>query len=87
MQKIICLLGFVGLGWILYCMFQPVVDWNFGWESFPKNTFEQRFEGIEDINYEEAITSSQSIIDSIQKVSNSPSISIAAMIHGRMVWN
>ncbi|MEQ9006994.1 MAG: serine hydrolase domain-containing protein, partial [Ekhidna sp.] len=70
-----------------YCLFQPVVDWNFGWESIPKNTFEQRFEGIEDINYKEAITSSKSIIDSIQKVSNSPSISIAAIIHGKMVWS
>jgi CubicO group peptidase (beta-lactamase class C family) len=87
MGKLSCLLGLIGLGWVVYCLFQPIIDWNFGWKEIPQNTFEQSFEGIASPIYTDAITRSKAVIDSIHKKSEIPSISIASMIHGKMVWS
>lgn len=81
-----CLLGLIGLGWVLYCLFQPVVDMNFGWKTLPNKVFEAKFEGIVYKKYGAEISRSKQILDSIHNASKSSSISIAAMINGRMVW-
>lgn len=81
-----CLLGLIGLGWVLYCLFQPIVDMNFGWKTLPNKVFEAKFEGIVYKKYGAEISRSKQILDSIHNASKSSSISIAAMINGRMVW-
>ncbi|WP_420578553.1 serine hydrolase domain-containing protein [Ekhidna sp.] len=86
MKKISCLLGLIGLGWILYGLFQPIIDWNFGWEKMPKNRNELTFQGIEDKKYLNAIESSKHHLDSLIEMSEAPSISVAAMINGKMIW-
>ena len=86
MKKAICLLGLVGLVWILYVLFQPIIDWNFGWEKMPKNRNELTFKGLEDKRYLNAIESSKQHLDSLIETSGAPSISVAAMINGKMIW-
>lgn len=81
-----CLLGLIGLGWVLYCLFQPIIDMNFGWHKLPNKVFETKFEGVESKTFNSEISLSKRLIDSIQGVSNSPSISVAAMINGKMIW-
>lgn len=81
-----CLLGLIGLVWALYCLFQPIVDMNFGWEKISKDVFDQKFKGIELKEYQEEVTKAKRLIDSIHTKSYAPSISIAAMINGKMIW-
>ncbi|WP_436516148.1 serine hydrolase domain-containing protein [Ekhidna sp. To15] len=86
MKKSLCILGLIGLGSVIYGLFQPVFDYSFGWETLPNEVFETNFEGIEHEKYLSEITRSKHITDSIHHSSKSPSISVAAMINGRIVW-
>ncbi|SNT31197.1 serine beta-lactamase-like protein LACTB [Ekhidna lutea] len=86
MKRFSCLLSLLGLGWLLYCLFQPIVDWNFGWKDLPENRNNTMFKGVEDEKYLQPIHSSKLHLDSILTISNAPSISVAAMINGKMVW-
>ncbi|MEO9485433.1 MAG: serine hydrolase domain-containing protein [Ekhidna sp.] len=81
-----CLLGLIGLGWLIYCLFQPIFDQFFGWDTLPREVFTQKFEGVEETGFEKEIEASKRLIDSIQAASSAPSISVAAMINGKMVW-
>ncbi len=87
MKKLSLLLGLIGLGSVIYGLFQPIFNQFFGWEEIPNEQFHQRFEGIRDVRFDTEIKYSEAIIDSIQSVSKAPSISIAAMLNGEMVWN
>ncbi|MEQ9467017.1 MAG: serine hydrolase domain-containing protein [Ekhidna sp.] len=87
MKKVSCLVGLMGLGWLLYYLFQPIVDWNFGWEPIPASVTNQRFEGVESPVFTDLIASSKQHLDSIRAATSSPSISIATMVQGRMVWS
>ncbi|WP_462250052.1 serine hydrolase domain-containing protein [Ekhidna sp.] len=86
MKKIILLLGLLSLGWLIYALFEPIFNNFSGWEQIPDEVYLQKFEGTQDEIYLAEIEQSKSLIDSIQKSSQSPSISIAAMINGKMVW-
>ncbi|MEQ6165649.1 serine hydrolase domain-containing protein [Ekhidna sp. MALMAid0563] len=87
MKKLLIVVGLSSLTWLIYVLFQPIIDWNFGWQKIPKNRSEVSFAGVEDSNYEEAIKASKQHLDTIIELSNAPSISVAAMIQGRMVWS
>lgn len=86
MKKLSILLGLIGLGWVIYCLFQPVFNQFFGWNTISDQIFNQRFEGKRNSDFLAEIQESEEIIDSIQMASKAPSISIAAMINGKMVW-
>ncbi len=86
MKKLFCILGLIGPGLVIYGFFQPVFDSFFGWKTVPNEVFETKFEGIEHTKYVSEIVRSKHVVDSIHRVSKSPSISVATMINGRMVW-
>lgn len=87
MKYFTCLLSLIGLGWIIYMLFQPIIDHTFGWDTIPKTTFNYKFEGIESEEYEYAIVKSKHLIDSMHLVDEAPSISVATMIEGEIVWS
>ncbi|WP_420318726.1 serine hydrolase domain-containing protein [Ekhidna sp.] len=82
-----CALALIGVAGLAYALFQPIIEWNFGWNLIPEDRNEISFEGMEDPIYIEAINSSKQHLDSVLNTSEAPSISIAAMIHGRMIWS
>ncbi len=86
MKRIILLLGLLSLGWLIYALFEPIFNNFSGWQQIPNEVYLQKFEGTQDEIYLAEIEQSKSLIESIQKSSQSPSISIAAMINGKMVW-
>ena len=87
MKKLLIIVGLSSLTWVIYVLFQPIIDWNFGWRQIPENRSKVSFAGIEDSNYREAIEASKQHLDTIISLSKAPSISVAAMIQGRMVWS
>ncbi|WP_370086138.1 serine hydrolase domain-containing protein [Ekhidna sp.] len=87
MRKLSCLLGLFGLGWLLYCLFQPIVDWHFGWNKLPESVFNQHFEGAYDNTYAEPIAKSKAVLLEAHHKSQAPSLSIAVAIGGNTVWS
>lgn len=87
MKKIACLAALIGAGWVTYALFRPVIEYNFGWKELPDEVFYQRFNGVENKDYSEIIDVAKNIVDSIQQTHQLPSISIATMIEGRMIWS
>lgn len=87
MRKLSCVLGLVGLGWLLYALFQPVIAWNFGWSKIPEPTYNQHFEGRFDSTYAYAIFKSKEMIHEVHRKSKTPSLSIAVAIGGNIVWS
>lgn len=87
MKKIIFLSALIGAGWIIYDLFQPIFEYNFGWSTIPEDIYEQKFEGIETSSYKQVINRTKQLVDSIQRKNKMPSISIATMINGKIVWS
>lgn len=86
MKKILLIVaGLSSLAWLIYVLYQPIIDWNFGWQKMPEIK-SISFEGIEDQKFRSAIQDSKQHLDSIIIISESPSISVAVMIQGEMVW-
>ncbi|MEO9871225.1 serine hydrolase domain-containing protein [Ekhidna sp.] len=86
MKKTFLCFGLIGLISITYCLFQNIIEWNFGWNDIPKQIDQEGFTGIQDSSYLAAISLAEKSARKVQKESSSPSISIAAMIDGKMVW-
>ncbi|WP_425391294.1 serine hydrolase domain-containing protein [Ekhidna sp.] len=86
MKKLLILAGLSSLAWLIYALFQPIIDWNFGWNQMPDSIQKQTFTGTEDPMYYDAIHASKLHLDSIVQISESPSLSIAVMIQGKMAF-